>query len=317
MRILLTGASSFTGMWFAGALAAAGHEVVTVFRREPGDYEGIRGRRTAIVCSQTDARHGVSFGDDAFLALLADSEPFDVLCHHAAEVRDYHSPDFDVVEALRSNTHRLADALAILKARGGVAVVVTSTFFGQDEGAVGEVPVRAFNPYGLSKSLTATMVAWYAARAGLSCGRFVIPHPFGPFEEARAFTTYLVRSWLDGEVPRVGTPDYVRDNIHVRPLASAYATFVATLATTGDERRLNPSGYVGGQGAFARRFADEMAPRLGVACPLELADQQAFEQPRVRLNTDRIELLVEGWDERAAWDELAAHHLEARSARES
>ena len=38
MKILLTGASSFTGMWFARELAQAGHEVVATFQRAHDAY---------------------------------------------------------------------------------------------------------------------------------------------------------------------------------------------------------------------------------------------------------------------------------------
>ena len=35
MKILFTGASSFTGYWFIRELAAAGHEVTAIFRKRP------------------------------------------------------------------------------------------------------------------------------------------------------------------------------------------------------------------------------------------------------------------------------------------
>jgi nucleoside-diphosphate-sugar epimerase len=38
MRILLTGASSFTGYWFAQELVAAGHAVTATFRVTEGSY---------------------------------------------------------------------------------------------------------------------------------------------------------------------------------------------------------------------------------------------------------------------------------------
>ena len=46
MKVLFTGASSFTGMWFVRELAKAGHTVVATFRRSAGAYadEGRRRR---------------------------------------------------------------------------------------------------------------------------------------------------------------------------------------------------------------------------------------------------------------------------------
>ena len=46
-RILLTGASSFTGLWITEALAAAGHEVVAPLTRDADAYSGLRGERVA------------------------------------------------------------------------------------------------------------------------------------------------------------------------------------------------------------------------------------------------------------------------------
>ena len=69
--------------------------------------------------------------------------------------------------------------------------------------------------------------------------------------------------------------------------------------------RLNPSGYVESQGAFANRFAAEMSTRLGVPCPIVLLGQKNFDEPMVRINTDRVDAAAFGWSEKAAWDSEA------------
>jgi UDP-glucose 4-epimerase len=132
-------------------------------------------------------------------------------------------------------------------------------------------------------------------------GKFVIPNPFGPFEEPR-FCNYLIQSWFKGEVPSVRTPNYVRDNIHVDLLAAAYATFAEQVPSRRGVTRLNPSLYVESQGAFSRRFAAEMESRLDIACPITLLDQVDFGEPMVRINTDRLDGTMFGWCENRAWD---------------
>jgi nucleoside-diphosphate-sugar epimerase len=308
VRILFTGTSSFTGAWFARELAARGHHVVATLRGSADSYEGIRARRVVLAAERCDPRYAVAFGDERFLALLEDEGPFDVICHHAAEVGDYRSPDFDVHAAVAANTRSLPRVLRALKEQGARGLVLTGSVFEQGEG-VGEPPLRAFSPYGLSKGLTSALVAFYAGREEVGLGKFVIPNPFGPLEEPR-FTAYLVRTWREGKVPTVSTPSYVRDNIHVSLLARAYARFVEALAPAASTR-LAPSGYAESQGAFARRFADELAPRLGIPCPLELAVQTEFPEPRIRVNSDPADRLVPDWDEAAAWDGLARYYLEA------
>jgi len=99
MRVLFTGASSFTGYWFVRELAAAGHQVAAAFRGD-GNYQGIRAERTRLVRELCETRFGCAFGGDAFLDLArTTSGGFDVLCHHGAEVGDYRSPDFDPYRA--------------------------------------------------------------------------------------------------------------------------------------------------------------------------------------------------------------------------
>ena len=53
-------------------------------------------------------------------------------------------------------------------------------------------------------------------------------------------------------------------------------------------------------------MADELRPRLGAPCAIELARQEAFPEPRVRINTDVLDAAALGLDEARLWDEYAA-----------
>jgi len=307
MKILFTGASSFTGFWFIRELAAAGHEVFGVFRRPSDEYpEELRRRRVAALLPICRPIFGVSFGDDDFIRLVTGSS-WDLFCHHGAEVANYRSADFDVVNAVRQNTYRLPIVLDSLKSVGCSRLILTGSVFENDEGA-GSADLRAFSPYGLSKGLTWQIFRHYAQSRQMSLGKFVIPNPFGPYEEPR-FTHYLIKSWFAGERPTVSTPSYVRDNIHVSLLAKIYSHFSVTLSQ--GVTRVNPSGYVECQGAFARRFAREIGQRLGLKCELKLERQTEFLEPHVRINTDSFDTDELNWTETAAWDELTAYYAQA------
>ncbi len=309
MRIFFTGASSFTGYWFVRELAVAGHEVTATFRRRPEEYTDQRRRqRVELGLQFCTPVYGCSFGDEAFIAHIREQGPWDVLCHHAAELTNYKSPDFDVVSAIRNNTHHVQSVLDALAGAGCRRVVLTGSVFENDEGA-GSEGLPAFSPYGLSKGVTAHLFRYYTAARRFRLDKFVIPNPFGPYEEPR-FTSYLVRSWKEGKTPVVSTPAYVRDNIHVSLLAKAYAAFLGEVppAPAAGFRKLNPSGYVESQGAFALRFADAMRPRLKLPCELELKNQTEFSEPRVRINTDVLDAAGLGWNESRAWDQIAEYY---------
>ena len=115
-----------------------------------------------------------------------------------------------------------------------------------------------------------------------------------------ARSKHRLRTWRKGDTARVNTPLYLRDNIRVSLLAKAYAKFAAEIAAGTGRGKLNPSGYVETQGAFAERFAAAMRPRLGLACGVDLATQTDFSEPMMRVNIDSAAHYVGEWDESAA-----------------
>jgi nucleoside-diphosphate-sugar epimerase len=306
MKILFTGGSSFTGYWFAKQLVSAGHEVFVVFRQQSQDYpDDLRRQRVESLADICRPTFGVTFGDDRFLRLIEASN-WDLLCHHAAEVANYKSPDFNVAAAVENNTYRLPLVLDALQDSGCTKVVLTGSVFENDEGA-GSGTLEAFSPYGLSKALTWQMFRYYAQSRQISLGKFVIPNPFGPFEGPRfTFTQYLLKNWFDGATPSVNTPAYVRDNIHVSLLAKIYLQFAATLAE--GVSRINPSGYIESQGSFTHRLASEMRERLGLKCEFVSAAQSDFSEPQIRINTDVADTKALNWSEKIAWDEFADYY---------
>ncbi|MBQ1543656.1 MAG: NAD-dependent epimerase/dehydratase family protein [Caulobacteraceae bacterium] len=302
MRVLLTGASSFTGAWFVHALAEAGHEVVAPLRAAGGYDDPIRRRRVAALEGRARLVPAAPFGSAAFLALIAAEGPFDVLCCHGAETADYKSPGFDADAAVAANTAGLPQALEAMKAAGGRRLVVTGTVFEGGEGR-GTEPLADFSPYGASKRRTAEIMAAEAAKAGLEYVKFVIPNPFGP-HEGPTFQRRVMSGWAAGEAIHVSHPLYVRDNVPVDLLALAYARAVEGRSGAHS----SPSFYAGPVGAFFERMAQETRARTGLACRLTLADSQSFDEPEARINLEPLNPADHGWSEAAFWDAYVAHY---------
>jgi UDP-glucose 4-epimerase len=304
MKILFTGASSFTGYWFVKTLAAASHEVVCPLRGAPKSYDGVRKLRVEKLQKLCRLAPDTPFGSDKFFELIRSGGNWDILCHHATESANYKSPDFDAIAALKANTLNSRAVTAALKNAGLRGAILTGSVFENDEGR-GDEPMRAFSGYGLSKGLTWQALRFYCGETEIPLGKFVIPNPFGPFEEPR-FTAYLMKTWRDGKTAGVKTPDYLRDNIHVDLLAMTYESFVNRIAAMkSGVVKINPSQYAETQGEFAQRVAREVQKRLGWECKLELSKQTDFSEPLRRVNTDAVAPLFSDWSESKAWDGFA------------
>jgi UDP-glucose 4-epimerase len=303
MKICLTGASSFTGFWIADTLAQQGHHVIATISGVKDDYTGVRAERIRRLQERVDCRFGTAFGTPRFHSLVQSERP-NALGLHGAEVTNYRSIDFDALEATRRNTAGVRELFETL-AQSDTWIVATGSVFEPFEG-VGDPERRAFSPYGLSKHFSFELFRMEAQRVGLKLGKFVIPNPFGPLEEPR-FTHYLVNEWASGRTPSVGTPDYIRDNIHVDLLAQAYASMLSELGTAG-RTVWRPSGYIESQGQFARRFASEMSKRFNRELVVDLSVQTDFPEPRIRVNDMPAVCLSQEWSEAGAWDKVAAYY---------
>jgi len=142
MKILFTGASSFTGFWFVKALRQAGADVVCALTGRVQRYQGLRSERVKLLQDLCRFVPDAPFGSESFLE-LARNESWDLLCHHGAEVTDYRSPDFDPVKALAANARNARMVLAALGTAGLKGLVLTGSVFENDEG-LGNEPCAPF-----------------------------------------------------------------------------------------------------------------------------------------------------------------------------
>ncbi len=315
MKILFTGASSFTGYWFVKHLCDAGHDVTCIFtKKSVFEYDGIRRLRIDALMDKVNPAFDTQFGSEGFISIIQNSA-FDVLCHHAAEVRNYKDPNFDVVSALKANTLNISHVFEALKTNNCGHVLITGSVFEGGEG-MGTDGLDHFSPYGLSKALTSEMFHYYAKRYNIPIGKFIVPNPFGPLEEKR-FTHYLITQWMDGKTPNVSTPLYLRDNIHISLLADYYVYFLQKLVA-GDAvaLKISPSGYAGSQADFVDILSRQMSSRLLKPCNFNIQVQTDFNEPLKRVNFDKISTVEDAFDESKAWDDLKGYYVDHESVKD-
>jgi len=310
IRVLLTGASSFTGTWFVGALADRGAEVVAPCRDalDAGDLD--RRRRLARLVGRCRLVGGCPFGSEPFLELIRTAGPFDLLCHHGAKAGDHRDAGLDPLAAAARQSHGLERVLDALAAGGCRAVLLTGTVFEADEGR-GDPPLRAIGAYGLAKTLTWQIFRHHAEARGLTLGKFVIANPIGPLEKP-GLCRSLAQAWLAGEAPVLHRPHLVRDQLMVEPLAMAYADLALKLAIAPKAQRVAPSQFAERLDRFAHRLAAALGPRLRVPCRFVCAEPpEPSDEPRVRCGIHPLTELVPGFDVEAAWDAHARSLLAA------
>lgn len=311
IRVLLTGASSFTGAWFARALAGRGCEVIAPLRSRLDAGDADRRSRLDRIAGACRLIEACPFGSERFLGLIRTSRPLDILCHHGAKAGDHRDPTLDPLAATAAHTRAIERVLEALADAGCRTLLLTGTVFEADEGR-SDGPLPAVGAYGLAKTLTWHVFRYHADRSGLTLGKLVIASPFGPCEKP-GLVRQLVTAWLGREVPTLCRPQLVRDHLQVQLLAVAYARFAhELLERSGGCRRLTPSQFAEPLDRFAARLADSLSPRLGLPCRFRCAaPPEAADEPLVRLGLDSLRELVPDLDPEAAWDGYARSLLES------
>lgn len=301
MKVLLTGASSFSGLWIARALAAAGHQVIAPLKRPLSGYSFLRRERVELLAGEIDVRYHAPLESDAFKAIVRD-EACQAFIHHAADIPNYGDPSYNLVDGFTRNISGLADLISGFSEAGGQIFMASGSIF-EFERLGPEEDKLAISPYGLSKSLTNITMQHYALWSGLAFGRVAISAPFGPYEEGR-FAWSLVKAWSKGLAGTVRTPRYVRDNIPAPLLGRAYATSLDRVqATPGACLVARPMGFAGTQLAFAEVLAQHLGPRLGLACQIEALSQPHLDQPETVLNSEPA--IPDDWRSAEFWDDYA------------
>lgn len=212
-KILITGATGFTGRYLAPLLAGRGHEVHgTVFRDNGPSSDSIT------------RLHEIDLGEAGAVAKLVDDIQPDKVVHLAAISFVAHS---DVEQMYRTNllgTRHLLDALARGRKRpDSVLIASSANIYGNAREGMREEsdPPEPANDYGVTKAASEMIAATYAERLPLIVTR---PFNYTGRGQAENFLIPKIVSHVRSKADRIelGNLDVARDFSDVRGVVDAY-----------------------------------------------------------------------------------------------
>jgi UDP-glucose 4-epimerase len=310
MNIVITGISSFTGLYFVKELHRRKHNIFGVHQSSFPSYSSPHKERVTAAISYCQESVQASFGEQSFCSFIQQI-PIDVYCHHGAYTTNYNAVDFPIQYAVEKNTKNLSTVANILREKKCHSIAVSSSIFaGHGPISSSDVP---FSGYGESKWQTDQLFLDACKKHQLRWARYVIPNPFGPQDNPK-FLYEMGNKWSLGEPLVLKTPDFIRDNIHVRLLAEHYASWIENLQSQPSQIQSFPSGYVEKIGDFAERVAIEMRKRTGWACDIQRSKKPMDNQPTTLHNTEVIKHRP-FTQEQTDWDLLAEWFQEIKETK--
>ena len=303
MKILLSGASSFTGMHIAEHCFQAKHQVMGTYRKSLSAYTGVAQKRIARLSGIQKSEHTV-IGSPKFLQLIHDFSP-DVYIHHAFDTSGYHQPDFPLDARVEAALHNMDLICAALVENGCRGILYSDSFFA-GSGNVdtdGRVP---FSSYGTAKKRVGDRLEADCQQSGLAFWRMVIPNPIGPLDKPKLLHS-LWSAWAEGRKAKLHAPHLIRDHIPVDLLAKAYLRILPDLY----ERKSgisNPSGWICTVEELTLQAGEYWTHHTGRKAAYTI-EARPIQQPAVLANTESIWALAPEWSESAFWKELILEFL--------
>jgi UDP-glucose 4-epimerase len=279
MRALVTGGAGFIGSNLVDALLARGDEVAVVDDLSTGSRANLVG---ALAAGAT--LHELDVVDaSALRALLREQRP-DVVFHLAAQIdvrRSVADPGFDA----RVNVEGTVNVLAAAHEAGVARVVYSSTggaIYGEAETipTPEDAPVRPLAPYGQGKHAGEGYCALFASLRGLSTIALRYANVYGPRQDPLGeggVIAIFCGCLATGGAPTIyGDGRQTRDFVFVGDVVQANLLAAASAATGAfnvgggvETSVLELAGAMralGGEAAFAPRFADERPGEVRRSC---------------------------------------------------
>lgn len=277
MKILMTGASSFTGAYIAQAYLGADHEVVALLTRDKGAYSNAEYQRRFELCKGVRWIENQKLGSESFFKTIQTEKP-DAFVNHGAPIDNYRSPDFDFLKSVSESLHEFRRVAQELKLNGCQRFIHTGTCFEPNDQRTGA------SIYGVSKRMVWEVVRFYVEEQKIPLVKIEIPNPIGPLENPSRLIPVFCDKWKKGEVPNLGAPNPVGDHLPASWLARRYVEALDA-KIIGAHRVMSPSGFVLSNLELVELFLS-FAKRMGVFENAKYTVQNADAPATVRQNIE-------------------------------
>jgi nucleoside-diphosphate-sugar epimerase len=241
MRVLLTGATSFTGAHICQTIRSSGIEVWATLTGPKESYkkDALAVRRMEFA-SPHQWLESCPFGSKAFLKALKDQN-FSVLINHGAAIHGYRNELFDYRASVLSALNQLEETLSLAQRSGCKLLLHSGTVFEST------TQLPAISPYGVAKSMIWEAIRYFSQREKIPVAKVAIPNPVGPLESSDRLTSVFMQKWSRGETFNLSTPTHVVDFLPAPWLARVYLRCIQRLSSgqAYEEFEIQrPSGWI-------------------------------------------------------------------------
>lgn len=215
-KVLLTGATGFTGSFVVRGLLAAGFQVDVIVRdmSSMNMIEDIRSGIGINTCSGT--------GDD-IIKIVAKTSP-DIIIHLASMVLSEHKPE-DINNIIASNVLMGTHLLEAMTKNGVKYFLNTGTYWEHfDNGTYSPVGLYAATKYAFQNILQ-----YYVEAKGVNAITLKLYDAYGPNDPRPKLLNLLLRTSITGEQLSMTKGEQKIDLIHVHDISNAYVTAVERL----------------------------------------------------------------------------------------
>lgn len=303
MHVLLSGASSFTGMHITTALTDAKINVAVTFRRTLSEYGGLKAERISLL-SKARKLEASPIGSPSFSQCIRSFKP-DIYIHHGFDTTGYNQPGFPLRSRIESALHNMDTVCLTLSREGCKGIVYSDSIFSGCGSIIcdGTVP---FSPYGKAKLEIGNRLERLCKKHQLQFWRVVIPNPIGVLDNPKLLK-HVFNAWKRKQTPTLFSPHLIRDNLPVGVLAKHYLK-VCEYILEGRSGISNPSGWVCSVQELVERAGREWTGRTGLAAPVRI-EVKHDSQPILLHNTSTMLTETDDWSEDYFWNQLVEETL--------